>query len=113
MLCHDVCLDVDLRANRLERFDDLERVVALNVDEAVDDGERRAASAAGVTMLRAGDYGYLDRRSSAFALRTAVAPGQPDNAGGQPLRTTQAFTASPHLGSGTPMTATSKTSGWP
>ncbi len=63
-----------------------------NENGVVDDGERRAASAAGVTMLRAGDYGLLDRRSSAFALRTAVAPGQPDNAGGQPLRTTQAFT---------------------
>ncbi len=63
-----------------------------NENGVVDDGERRAASAAGVTMLRAGDYGLLGRRSSAFAVRTAAVPGQPDNAGGQPIRTTQSFT---------------------
>lgn len=62
-----------------------------NENGLLDDGERRAASAAGLTVLRAADYGLFGRRTSAFAPRPAVAPGQPDNTGGQPIRTSQSF----------------------
>ncbi len=62
-----------------------------NENGLLDDGERCAASAAGLTVLRAADYGLFGRRCSAFAPRPAVVPGQPDNTGGQPIRTSQSF----------------------